>query len=105
MQPKEKFERDLGEGRKLKVDPSTMQNNSSRVTAVSAVWLCSLPAVQGPGCLEECNILCLLSRGPRALFQPVLTLVASPRQSVLVVAFQVGSLYSQCSFASELCSC
>eukprot|EP00891_Asterochloris_glomerata_P000714 jgi/Astpho2/714/Aster-07966 len=31
--PKEKFERDLGEGRKLKVDPSTMQNNSSRVTA------------------------------------------------------------------------
>ena len=37
VQPKEKFERDLGEGRKLKVDPSTMQNNSSRVTAVSAV--------------------------------------------------------------------
>ena len=31
--PKEKFERDLGEGRKLKVDPSSTKNNSSRVSA------------------------------------------------------------------------
>ena len=31
--PKEKFERDLGEGRKLKVDPSTMKDNSNRVSA------------------------------------------------------------------------
>jgi len=30
--PKEKFERDLGEGRKLKVDPSDMKNNASRTT-------------------------------------------------------------------------
>lgn len=28
----EKFERDLGEGRKLKVDPSSTKNNSSRVS-------------------------------------------------------------------------
>ena len=33
--PKEKFERDLGEGRKLEVDPSTTKNNASRVTAGS----------------------------------------------------------------------
>ena len=96
MQPKEKFERDLGEGRKLKVDPSTMQNNSSRVTAVSAVWLCRVHClkqpVQAPGCLEGCNILPLLSRGPKAPFQPALTLAASPRQSVLVVASQVGAV-------------
>lgn len=31
--PKEKFERDLGEGRKLQVDPSTMKDNSNRVSA------------------------------------------------------------------------
>lgn len=31
--PKEKFERDLGEGRKLQVDSSTTKNNSTRVSA------------------------------------------------------------------------
>lgn len=31
--PKEKFERDLGEGRKLQVDPSTTKNNASRVSS------------------------------------------------------------------------
>lgn len=30
--PKGLFERDLGEGRKLKVDPSDMKNNASRTT-------------------------------------------------------------------------
>lgn len=31
--PKEKFERDLGEGRKLKMDPKSSQNSATRSTA------------------------------------------------------------------------
>ena len=63
MQPKEKFERDLGEGRKLEVDPSTMQNNSSRVTAVSG-------SEAGSSMLPEA--ICARARLPGRVQHPVL---------------------------------